>query len=172
MLENTKIRLRALEPEDLDILYRWENDIALWHDGNTLTPWSKYSLRKYLEESFQDIYEIRRLRLMIETVESREAAGTIDLFNFDPFHNRAEVGILVDTAHQKQGIAEQALNLLAEYAFDFLKIKQLYAYVSEHNQTGLRLFQRCNYHVAGKLSDWIKSGDEYRDVYILQLVSG
>lgn len=171
MLENTKIKLRALEPEDLDILYRWENDAALWTEGNTLTPWSKYSLRKYIEESFQDIYEIRRLRLMIVSKDTNEAVGTVDLFNFDPFHNRAEIGILVDRTHQKQGFAEQALNLLSEYAFKFLKIKQIYAHIPELNATSLRLFQRCNYTIAGKLVDWIKSGNEYRDVYILQLIS-
>ncbi|MCL1942821.1 MAG: GNAT family N-acetyltransferase [Candidatus Azobacteroides sp.] len=170
MLENTTLKLRALEPEDLDILYRWENDITLWHEGNTLTPWSKYSLRKYIEESFQDLYEIRRLRLMIIKKENNRAVGTVDLFDFDPFHNRAEVGILVDREYQKQGIAEQTLNLLKEYAFHFLKIKQIYAYIPENNEISLRLFRRCNYVIAGKLSAWIKSGNEYRDVYILQLL--
>ena len=29
-LEDEVIRLRALEPEDLELLYRWENDSALW----------------------------------------------------------------------------------------------------------------------------------------------
>ena len=29
-LENKKIKLRALEPEDLDFLYKWENDTKFW----------------------------------------------------------------------------------------------------------------------------------------------
>ena len=35
-LENDTIRLRALEPEDLDLLYAWENDTSLWEFGSTL----------------------------------------------------------------------------------------------------------------------------------------
>ncbi len=171
MLENTTIKLRALEPEDLDTLYRWENDTSLWSEGSTLMPWSRYSLRKYIEESFQDIYEIKRLRMMIVQKSTEKPVGTVDLFNFDPFHNRAEIGILVDRNYRKQGIAEQTLNLMKEYAFNFLKIKQLYARVPEQNQISLRLFQKCNYQLAGKLQAWIKSGEEYQDVYILQIIN-
>ena len=41
-LENDTIRLRALEPEDLDLLYAWENDTSLWEFGSTLVPYSRY----------------------------------------------------------------------------------------------------------------------------------
>jgi diamine N-acetyltransferase len=108
---------------------------------------------------------------MIVSKENNEAVGTVDLFNFDPYHNRAEVGILVDRVHQKQGYAEQALNLLSKYVFNFLKLKQIYAHIPNRNEVSLRLFQRCNYKVSGKLTDWIKSGNDYQDVYILQLIS-
>ena len=36
LLSNDRVRLRALEPEDLELLYRWENDPELWEVGNTL----------------------------------------------------------------------------------------------------------------------------------------
>ena len=36
LLENERVCLRALEPEDLELLYRWENDSELWEVGNTL----------------------------------------------------------------------------------------------------------------------------------------
>lgn len=38
LLSNDRVRLRALEPEDLELLYRWENDPELWEVGNTLAP--------------------------------------------------------------------------------------------------------------------------------------
>ena len=47
-LESENLLLRALEPEDLDILYEWENDPELWKYGSTLTPYSKFALRDYL----------------------------------------------------------------------------------------------------------------------------
>ena len=52
-LSDEEIRLRALEPEDLEVLYRWENDSTLWEVGNTLAPFSRYALKRYIAESHQ-----------------------------------------------------------------------------------------------------------------------
>ena len=37
-MEDKKIHLRALEPEDLDFLYEMENDESLWEMGGTNVP--------------------------------------------------------------------------------------------------------------------------------------
>jgi diamine N-acetyltransferase len=65
-LDNIHIRLRALEPEDLETLYAWENDMSIWQLSNTLIPFSKFTLKQYLETSKMDIYEAKQLRLIIE----------------------------------------------------------------------------------------------------------
>ena len=39
-----KIKLRAIEPEDLEVLYKIENDVRLWNIGVTNVPYSKYTL--------------------------------------------------------------------------------------------------------------------------------
>ena len=44
-----EIQLRALEPSDLDFLYDLENDQCLWTVSNTLVPFSKYTLKEYIE---------------------------------------------------------------------------------------------------------------------------
>ncbi|HCC72029.1 MAG TPA: GNAT family N-acetyltransferase, partial [Bacteroidales bacterium] len=81
-----KIKLRAPEPEDLVILYNWENDPSIWQVSNTLSPFSKYTLRKYIENSHKSIFETGQLRFMIEIIQLEKTIGTIDLFDFDPFH--------------------------------------------------------------------------------------
>ena len=73
-----KIILRPLEPEDVDILYKWENNIELWELSNTRTPFSKYILNEYIKNSTKDIFEIKQLRLIIENWE-RHPIGAIDL---------------------------------------------------------------------------------------------
>ncbi|MDP4226269.1 MAG: GNAT family N-acetyltransferase, partial [Bacteroidota bacterium] len=40
-LENKIVRLRALEPSDVEILYNWENDTSVWQISGTLSPFSK-----------------------------------------------------------------------------------------------------------------------------------
>ena len=90
-LKNNLVRLRALEPEDVDILYRWENDIDVWKVSNTIAPFSKYILRQFIENQKYDIYETKQLRLIIEALETQKPVGTIDLFDIDPYNLRAGV---------------------------------------------------------------------------------
>ena len=123
LLQNKDIELRALEPEDLETLFKWENNPAVWHVSNTLAPISKYILKKYLENASKDIYEMKQLRLLIQLKESRKPVGAIDLFDFDPFHNRAGVGVLIaETEERKKGYALQSLETLIKYCFEVLKL--------------------------------------------------
>ncbi len=172
LLKNEYIRLRALEPEDLTLLYQWENDSDLWNIGNALAPYSQYVLRQYIAESGRDIYELKQLRLIIEVCETGEAIGLIDLFDFEPHHQRAGTGILLDPAYQQNGWATQALTLLIEYAFSFLKLHQLYAHIPASNEPSKVLYTRCGFKESGILKDWLVTEDNYQDVLIMQLING
>ena len=170
LLGNDMLQLRAMEPEDLQILYEWENDTDLWQSGSTRAPYSRYVLKRYIEESYKDIYESKQLRLMIELIDGT-AVGIVDLFDFDPYNMRAEVGILVYPIYQGRGIATQAIELLKKYAFEFLNIHQLYAYVSADNEHSLALFEKCGFTISGTLKAWTKTKDGYQDTYVAQCVN-
>lgn len=167
-LETDTLLLRALEPEDLDILYQWENDASLWMYGSTMTPYSKYTLREYLSGATQDIFQSRQLRLMMIEKSSGNTVGTIDLFDFDPLNGKAAVGILIDARYRNKGFGYQAFGLLKEYAFRFLLLKQLYAYVPQSNVPSYRLLKKCGYVEGGLLKSWIKTPEGFKDVYLMQ----
>ena len=59
------VNLRALEPEDLDLLYRIENDDELWAVGVTNVPYSRYLLHDFVSSSSGDIYTDKQVRLII-----------------------------------------------------------------------------------------------------------
>ena len=176
LLENEKIKLRAPEPEDLDILYKWENDTELWHLGSTLTPYSRFDLKQYIL-SAKNIYEAGQLRLIIEKrpdaniSQSNTAIGTVDLYDFDPHNSRAAVGIMIDKTHQHSGLATETLSMLCKYAFSFLKLHQLYAYIPANNKPSIKLFERCGFKEKGLLSDWQQTVVGYEDVLIVSLMS-
>lgn len=171
LLENERIRLRALEPEDLEVLYRWENDSTLWEVGNTLAPYSRFVLKEYIASSHQSIHESHQVRLLIESCAEGEAIGLVDLFDFDPRHNRAACGILLDPACQGKGLATEAMRLMMEYAFSFLKLHALYVHVPVANEPSKRLFTRCGFMEVGILKDWIMTRNGYSDVWIMQVLA-
>lgn len=166
-LKDDVMKLRAPEPEDLELLYAMENDTALWSVGNATLPYSRYTLREYLEQSRQDLITERQARFVIE-LSNGECAGMIDLVDYDPINSRAEVCIGVLGAYQGKGVATRALQLLCSYASGRLHLHQLYAYVPAWNEASIKLFEKTGFEITAKLSDWIREKDGYSDVVIVQ----
>lgn len=172
MLQTENIRLRALEPEDIDILYKWENDTRIWKISNTIAPFSKYILRKFIEDQKYDIYETKQLRMIIESRSNKRAVGAIDLFDIDPTNRRAGIGILVyEDRDQGQGYASAALTEMIKYAFQILGLNQLYCNVLSNNLRSLNLFKSKGFTVVGLKMEWVRSTDGWLDEYMLQLIN-
>jgi diamine N-acetyltransferase len=169
MTATDNISLRALEPEDLDMLYCIENDRQLWAVGATNVPYSRYVLHDYIANSSGDIYTDRQLRLMIVNGEGR-AVGIADLINFDPKHLRAEVGIVIAQPFRHQGYGRQALRRLACYALGVLHLHQLYAIVDASNELSLNMFLGVAFTPLTRLPQWLYDGREYRDALLLQKI--
>jgi len=169
-LEYGKVRFRALEPEDIDVLFEWENDSSIWEVSNTYEPFSKYILAKYIKESQRDIYESKQVRLVIETLEGHPV-GAIDLFDFDPFHQRAGVGILIhDEKDRKLGYATDALQLLCIYAASHLRLHQLFANITEDNQASIQLFKSNGFELCATKKDWRRTLDGWKDELMFQKI--
>jgi diamine N-acetyltransferase len=167
--------LRAPEIRDIDLLYRWENDPEIWQVSNTIAPFSKYILEKYIENAHLDIYQVKQLRLMIDVQENTShlrTIGTIDLFDFDPYHNRAGIGILIgDKSDRSKGYATRALGKFIDYCFNTLQLHQLYCNITTGNDDSLKLFMKCGFTTTGRKTDWIKVPGKYLDELILQLIN-
>lgn len=161
------MKLRAIEPEDLDVLYQIENDRSLWHVGTTNVPYSRYTLHDYIATSADDIYADRQLRLVLED-DNHQVVGMADLVHFDPQHLRAEAGIVIMEPHRRQGYALAALRELSDYALQTLHLHQLYAVVAADNHAALALFEKAGYQRLGVLKDWLQSAHQYVDAILMQ----
>ena len=161
------IFLRAIEPEDLDLLYLIENDRSLWDVGTTNVPYSRYTLHDYIATSADDIYTDRQVRLVIEN-DAHETVGMVDLMHFDPQHRRAEAGIVVLRQHRRRGYARAALAELAAYALRVLHLHQLYAVVKTDNEAAVRLFAQAGFQEQSRLREWLFDGRNYHDAVVMQ----
>lgn len=170
LLSNDTITLRALEPTDLDMLYQWENDTALWVVSDTIAPYSRKALWQYLQEDTGDIYTQRQLRLIITLTSDGTAVGTVDFLNFDPLNNRAELGLFITKEMRGKGLGRHALEAITAYARDHIGLKQLYVYISTDNCVCLHLFEQFGYRQVGVIQSWVKRGHNYQDVTLLQML--
>ena len=142
-IEGRTIRLRAVEPGDVDLMYEWENDCDIWPVSGTTEPFSRHQLERFVERH-QDIVGVLcdgQLRLIIETLLSSKPVGAIDLFEYDPIHRRAGIGILIyEQSDRGRGYASDAVETLCRYAHDTLRAHQLWCNVGADNEASLRLF--------------------------------
>ncbi|RIA10035.1 diamine N-acetyltransferase [Flavobacteriaceae bacterium MAR_2010_72] len=167
-LKGEHINLRALEPEDLEFVYEIENDETIWEISNTIAPFSRFTIKQYLENSHKDIFEVKQLRLVI-AAKSNKALGLIDIFDFDFLNRRAGVGILIkDSKNRQKGYGSEALHLLIAYCKTHLNLHQLYCNVSEDNQVSLKLFQKLGFKVVGLKKDWNHVKGAFKNEYLLQ----
>lgn len=169
MLEDERIKLRAVEPDDLELLYEWENDVTLWDVGNTRQPYSRFALREYIAQCDKNIYETCQLRLMITDKHTLQVVGTVDLFDFDIHNSKIAFGLYVHANYQGQGFATSALRLVEAYVFDYLAINQMYCYIAVSNKASVSMFTKSNYEKKLILKQWIRVNDKFEDVVVFQL---
>ncbi len=170
LLKEGNIRLRAIEPSDATVVYQWENDPAIWSVSERLAPLSSFEIEQFILNS-QDIFGARQLRLMIDlfAVDQSVTIGTSDIYDFDPFHLRAGIGIFIEDKYRNNGFARTAITLTEEYCFDVLGIHQIYCLIADDNQASIRLFESLNYRKTGCKTEWIKKGDQFIDQLQYQL---
>jgi diamine N-acetyltransferase len=164
------VSLRAIEPGDIDLLYVWENDTEIWEVSHTLVPYSKYILALYIQNADKDIYESKQLRMMIDTADGK-TVGAIDLFDFDPYHSRVGIGLLIHNKEDRsKGYASSALELVIGYCFKKLNMHQLYANIGAQNQVSIALFKKFGFAHCGTKKDWNRTETGWEDELTMQLV--
>lgn len=171
MLKGEGVYLRTIEPTDVDVILKWENNPDNWTVSNTLVPFSRKLIEDYVN-SAQDIYTIKQIRFVICENDSERPIGSIDLFDFDPFHQKVGVGILIEElSDRRKGHALEAIELVKEYCFSVLVLHQLYCNILSDNKASISLFEKAGFSVSGTKKDWIKTKGGWQDELLLQLVN-
>ena len=168
-MNHPHVILRAMEPEDLDTLYKIENNQELWAVSATNVPYSRFALHEYVETNTNDIYADKQVRLMIDN-DAGETVGIIDLMNFSPQHSRAEVGIVIMKPHRQKVYATAAMEKLVAYARQTLHLHQLFLVTECDNESCLLLFEKLGFEKTALLKQWLQQKEcVYKEACLMQL---
>ena len=161
-----EISLRAVEPTDIDFLYRMENTPQVWNVSWGDAPVSRQMLWEYINAYTADIYADRQLRLIVTA--DGTPVGTVDISDFDPRNSRAMLGVAIEDEHRRKGIATKAVSLTIDYCRNTLALHQLAVMVPKYNDTSLALFTKLGFRTAGCLRSWLRHGRGFSDVVLMQ----
>lgn len=163
-----KVSLRAVEPEDVDRLYIWENDRELWPFGGTRAPLSRHQLWEYANNYDANPFNSCQLRLIIAT-DDETACGIVDLYDIDPVNSRTMIGVMVAPQWRKRGIAARALELAEEYCRDILGLSTIASEVASDNHPSMNLFgERCGYILVARRPSWFRRGSSMISAALFQ----
>lgn len=168
-IKDDKVSLRIAEPGDAELIYAWENDRRIWRVSDTSTPTSLFQIEQFLLSS-SDLATNKQLRLMIHLQEETRPVGCVDLFDYDPIHERVGVGILIDETHRQKGIATHAVKLLMEYLFQDVMIHQVHCLIDETNTESQKLFEGLGFQCTGRRKEWIKTPNGFIDTLFYQYI--
>ena len=96
--------------------------------------------------------------------------GFIDLFDFEPLHHRAAIGLMISSSKRGKGYATAALQLIETYGKERLQLHQFYANIASENKYCIKLFESQHFSLVGKKRDWNFYEGKFHDEMIYQKI--
>lgn len=152
-----KVKLRAMEKEDMEMLREIVNDPET---EKMVGGWS-FPVSKTQQENWYErvVGDQRNLRFIIEVLETKEAIGLINLVDIDWKNRSGFHGIkLHPNAPKGKGYAKDAIMALEWYAFEQLQLNRLDGSCIVYNIASQNLYDKCGVKVEG-----IKRKAVYKD---------
>ena len=95
------------------------------------------------------------------------AVGVVELFNYSPLNDSAELGIEIEPAWQGKGLGKKSVLKMLKYAKEELALHTLYAIVEEDNIPSLSLFRNLGFEEQ-TIHNWFREGEKYKNGKLLQ----
>ncbi|AAO91174.1 spermidine N1-acetyltransferase [Coxiella burnetii] len=167
MLLGKKIRLSALEREDLKFVHELNNNLSImsyWFEE----PYESY--RELEDLHIKHIHDQSERRFIIKDLKDNKV-GLVELTEIDFIHRRCEFAIIISPGEEGKGYATEATDLTVEYAFSILNLHKIYLLVDEDNPAALHIYRKSGFAEEGKLVDEYYSKGRYRTairMYVLK----
>lgn len=163
------IYLRILEPSDLERVYQWHNDQALYRTlMGTHHFVSRGTVETWLHQ--KSTFSNSEVNLAICLKEKDTHIGNIYLRDIDWTSRHGLLHLFIGEPSQRgKGYGQQAVNLLLEYAFITMGLKRIYLYVFEENQAALAIYKKAGFKIEGTLRQHVFKEGRYADILIMGL---
>ncbi len=167
MLQNDKVRLRAIGRDDLPALARFNNDLEVEVAGGGDPPWPQALER--LTAEFEARWSQGGRDGNTGSVEfaiegNGQFIGICALFNVDQTARTCELGISIgDKTAWGQGYGRSTINLLLDYAFTYHNMHKVTLRVNGRNERAIRAYRACGFVEEGRQRQQVWSNGRYDD---------
>ncbi|MGB0861764.1 MAG: GNAT family N-acetyltransferase [Saprospiraceae bacterium] len=166
ILKTDRIRLRRVILDDVKPLFVMRSDVnAMKYIGRPIA------------ESIKDAEDlIHRIDEMMEketavhwaiTLKGNDKLiGTIGFWQLSKQSRRTEIGYMLQSDFHRQGIMQEALNLVMNYAFEVMNLHSVEARTSPDNSPSIKILERNGFVKEGHLIENFYFNDKFWDTFI------
>lgn len=171
MITGSRIRLRAIEREDLPNFVRWLNDPEVRRNLLVTIPLSQAQEDGWFEHTLQRPLEEQPLGIEAQTPEGWRLVGNCGFDKLDSRNRCAEIGIFIgDSNYWNKGYGTEAMRLMVKYGFDSLNLNRIYLNVYETNDRGIRCYEKAGFVHEGRLRQAIFREGRYIDLLVMSVL--
>ena len=107
----------------------------------------------------------------VRLLENNELLGNIGFNSIGEIHRTAEIGIMLgNPKYQRKGYGMEALNLLLDYGFSFLNLRNIYLKVFEYNEVAYNLYKKAGFKEVGRLRKAVEIMGKTYDEIIMDML--
>lgn len=172
MIYGERLRLRAIEKEDLPKFVEWLNDPDVRENLFVNHPFSSAQEEKWFEDLLsQPVYE-RPLCIDVKTETGWHMIGNLSLMDISNVNRSAELGIVIgDKDYWNQGYGTEAIHVLVNHAFKELNLHRVYLRVYDTNPRGMRCYEKVGFRHEGTQREAIFKDGRYIDMHMMSVLS-
>ena len=163
MLTGKRVRLRAIEREDIPTFVRWLNDREVTRFLLVNSPFSKAMEEKWFEGQLANPpHEGQVLAIEARVGEDWVHIGNSGIHRVDPVNRSGEFGILIgEKSYWNQGFGREATQLTLQHGFDDLNLHRIFLRVYENNPRAIACYKAAGFIQEGVLREAIFKNGSY-----------
>ena len=170
VIEHKRIRLRAVEREDLPDLARWAQDWEVMHFRGGYLPWPQEETERWYERVLDAQRNRREFRYAIEDEEGK-LVGTVALEDIDWKNRSAELDIGIgEKDHWGKGYGTEAITAILDFAFRGLNLHRVWLTTSDFNRRAVRCYEKCGFRHEGRAREALFQDGRYHDVLFMGIL--
>lgn len=163
MLVGKRVRLRAIEREDIPTFVRWLNDREVTQFLLVNSPFSKAMEQNWFEGQLQNPpHEGQVMAIEAWVGEDWIHIGNTGIHRVDPVNHSGEFGILIgEKNYWNQGFGREATTLALQHGFDDLNLHRIFLRVYENNPRAIACYKAAGFVQEGILREAIFKNGKY-----------
>jgi len=171
MIIGKRVRLRAIEKNDLPHFVAWLNDPQVRRNLLIYQPLSIPQEEKWFEDILTRPVDEQPLCIEIKSGNSWQLVGNTGLFNIDLHDRSAEIGIFIgDKEAWDKGFGGEAMRLMVGHGFMDINLNRIYLRVFETNPRGTHCYEKAGFKHEGRLRQARFHEGHYIDMLMMSIL--